>query len=405
MTEAKFTGVCEATKHPKIKVNHRMHKVLFLERVSQETFFKQKDFSDKIFIAKGDQHVYSSGDGESYSDLRCEIAEIKGDHVLDEKSIRNILSLADVMDSYRVTMDTRIDDAFFAHASEGISRCRRTSDRMHAVNGHANSVVSRSEWEDMFEKEGNAKIDEICENSLVAEKLSHLSPRERERVKISRKSSQALGTCSTNDFKAVIRMNLMRDDEVTTDEVSLAEKTFGPEISGLKGNNVRSRTFPMKNQVMDVPRELLSLYEKIEKSLDGCFANGQLLMTSISHKTCYGTAIPSDDADKKNLMKAVDNIFQVCCKCVFHVMKFHCDKQFETAVHEWRVKQYPITKANYCNAGERVPRVERKNRVVQERARTSFYQIPRNHLPRELLWARVAEAARKLNFFPARDGM
>ena len=52
---------------------------------------------------------------------------------------------------------------------------------------------------------------------------------------------KALGTYSTSDFKAVIHMNLIIYDEVTTDDVALAEKTFGPNIGGLKGKTTRSK--------------------------------------------------------------------------------------------------------------------------------------------------------------------
>ena len=58
--------------------------------------------------------------------------------------------------------------------------------------------------------------------NLVAENLSYLSPRERERVKVAQKAQQEWGTHSENDFKAVIRVTLTRDNEVTTEDVALA---------------------------------------------------------------------------------------------------------------------------------------------------------------------------------------
>ena len=101
-------------------------------------------------------------------------------------------------------------------------------------------------------------------------------------------------------------------------------------------------------------------------------------------------------------MKAVGDVFQVYHKCGFHAVKLHCDKQFEPAVNEWRSKQVPIANANYCNTEEHVPRAERNNRTIQERTRTSYYQMPCNHLPRQLMQAIVTESTRKLNYFPAR---
>ena len=74
----------------------------------------------------------------------------------------------------------------------------------------------------MFEKEGNAKIDEVYMTNLVAVNLSYLSLRKGERVKASRKDSQALCSHSANGFKAVICMNLMHDNEVATKDATLA---------------------------------------------------------------------------------------------------------------------------------------------------------------------------------------
>ena len=50
-------------------------------------------------------------------------AGVKDEHVLDEKSISSILSLEDVADSHMETIGARIDDVFYAYASEGIARC------------------------------------------------------------------------------------------------------------------------------------------------------------------------------------------------------------------------------------------------------------------------------------------
>ena len=130
------------------------------------------------------------------------------------------------------------------------------------------------------------KENKVCLTNLVAEKLSYLSPRERERVRISRKTSQALSTISSSDFKATIRMSLTRGITVTTEDVALAEKTFGPDIGGLKGKTTRSKPLPMQSQAIGVPRELLSFHEEVETSLDGLRVNGQFFTTSISHETC-----------------------------------------------------------------------------------------------------------------------
>ena len=69
-------------------------------------------------------------------------------------------------------------------------------------------------------------------------------------------------------------MNLMRDNEVTTEDAALIEKTFGLDVGGLKGMTTRSKPLPTQSQVIDIPREFSSLHEEADTSLDGVCANG-----------------------------------------------------------------------------------------------------------------------------------
>ena len=91
------------------------------------------------------------------------------------------------------------------------------------------------------------------------------------------------------------------------------KKTFGPDVGGLKGKTTRSKSLPTQSRATDVPRELLSLHEEVETSLDGLHMNGKLFIKPISHETHCRTAIPTDGEKKKMLVKAVDDIFQVYC--------------------------------------------------------------------------------------------
>ena len=68
-------------------------------------------------------------------------------------------------------MGAIIDDVFCAHASKGITHCGRAAGCAREVNGCFLNVISRSEWKDVFEKEGNAKTNKICLTSASAGNL------------------------------------------------------------------------------------------------------------------------------------------------------------------------------------------------------------------------------------------
>ena len=64
-------------------------------------------------------------------------------------------------------------------------------------------------------------------------------------------------------------------------------------------------------------------------------------------------------------------------------------------------KNLPIN-INYTNAQEHVPRAERNNRIIQERTRSNYYQIPYERFPRIITKYLVMEAPKKIDFFPSK---
>ena len=106
----------------------------------------------------------------------------------------------------------------------------------------------------------------------------------------------------------------------------MTEKTFEPDVGELKEKTTRSKSSPMQSQETCVPRELLSLNEEVEMSLDGLYVNRQLFEIYLSHETHCRKAIPTESVEEKNIMKALEDIFQVCYTCGSCVVKFKCEK-------------------------------------------------------------------------------
>ena len=75
--------------------------------------------------------------------------------------------------------------------------------------------------------------------NTVEENLKFLTPRQFERAKKARKLFEAMDTPTIQDLKAMIRMNLIRNNEVTTEDVNLAKKAFGPDVGAIKGKTTR----------------------------------------------------------------------------------------------------------------------------------------------------------------------
>jgi hypothetical protein len=66
--------------------------------------------------------------------------------------------------------------------------------------------------------------------NTIKENIKYLTPRQVLQVKRARKLFHAIGNLTTDDLKAIIWMNLIQNNIVTTNDVNLATKVFGEDI-------------------------------------------------------------------------------------------------------------------------------------------------------------------------------
>ena len=53
----------------------------------------------------------------------------------------------------------------------------------------------------------------------------------------------------------MIRMNLIKNNKVSTEDVNLAKKAFGPDAGAIKGKITRSKPTPVMNSKIEIPKE------------------------------------------------------------------------------------------------------------------------------------------------------
>lgn len=109
---------------------------------------------------------------------------------------------------------------------------------------------------------------------------------------------QAIGSPTTKDLKSMLKMNLIKDSEIKSEDVNLAEKVFGPDVGTLKGKTTQTTSPPIKSQVIKMPDELLKFQEKIILSIDNIYVNVLRFLTTIAHDLYYRTVQPISDNPK-----------------------------------------------------------------------------------------------------------
>jgi hypothetical protein len=88
-------------------------------------------------------------------------------------------------------------------------------------------------------------------------------------------------------MKALIQMNTIKNNPVTTEDVNIAKKIFGPEISSLKGKTTRRKPVPVIEDCIKIPRELIAAQHSVTLCLDGMKVNGIPFLTTISKNILY----------------------------------------------------------------------------------------------------------------------
>ena len=146
------------------------------------------------------------------------------------KAITNIFSFAKMAGWYKITYDSDNGDFFLVHLSNDRVICfQRLSNNLYAYKPER-KVPQRTRLQLL---------------NTMDENKSFYTQRQFDQAKRARDLYHALGTPSIEDFKAMLRMNTVANNPVTTEDVKIAEQIFGNNIGALKGKTTRRKPLPV----------------------------------------------------------------------------------------------------------------------------------------------------------------
>ena len=159
----------------------------------------------------------------------------------------------------RVTYDSWEELAFLVHTNGKIIRFPQLKSGLYARNPKTSGKPTDEQAVQFYE---------------LSDSLRNLSRQQQGRVRAASKMLHALGAPTLEDLKSVIRMNLIRNNKVTTEDVTLALKTLGPDVATIKGKTTRRKPLPVVDNIIEIPDELLNIHREVELSVDGLTVNG-----------------------------------------------------------------------------------------------------------------------------------
>jgi hypothetical protein len=139
-----------------------------------------------------------------------QIANVPGFSMVwyDENAIANIFGLLDLKKKFRITFDSAKEDAFIVHTGKG-----KVLKFVCNPEGLYHYEVSK----DFLKKESHLI-------STVRENRAGFTQRQFERAKAARELYHNVGTPRIENFKALLKMNTIKNCPVTTEDVNNAEK-------------------------------------------------------------------------------------------------------------------------------------------------------------------------------------
>ncbi|KAI2499682.1 Reverse transcriptase (RNA-dependent DNA polymerase) [Fragilaria crotonensis] len=306
----------------------------------------------------------------------------------NERSIANILSLADVRKVCTVTMDTSKQPAINVKRKDGsIMSFVEHPSGLYVYDGNQHP---------------NSSVTAYTLVSTVADQKKLFSRRQIEAADAARALYRKIGRPDEAEFQTILQNNWIRNCPVTPDDAKRALLIYGPDIAVLKGKMTRSGAEPSAPtfRAVQIPAPILEHHSDITLCVDFFFVQGVGFLHTISRGIGFRTVAPVADRTRATILKEITSVISLYQDRGFRVCDVHADNEFECIRNAIRP-----TEMNIVPADGHVGEVERSIRTIKERLRTCVHGLPFKRLPKIMIRHMVIDVVRCLNQFPRKHGV
>ena len=198
------------------------------------------------------------------------------------------------------------------------------------------------------------------------------------------------------DLKAILQMNMIKNCPVTTKDIDLAEKIFGPDIASLKGKRTWCKLTPVVQDIIEIPHELMEAQQDIDLCFNTLYINKLPFLVTVSKCILYCTIKWLPDETSASYAKALKTVIWLYLQADFQIATMSCDQEYHPLM-DLLDDEYQA-KLNFASAQEHVPEAECNIWVIKEWVRAVFHGLPFETILAIMIKYLAIEAIRKLIF-------
>ncbi len=87
---------------------------------------------------------------------------------------------------------------------------------------------------------------------------------------------------SMPDFNTLVRLNMIPDCPITTDNIKHADTLFGPDLATIRGMTVRRKPTRVVTVYVDIPCAIVDINKQVTLAVDVMFVNSVPFLVSVS---------------------------------------------------------------------------------------------------------------------------
>jgi hypothetical protein len=299
----------------------------------------------------------------------------------------NILSFSLVKSEYDITYDR---DAFIIH---------------RAIKGYSDMVFKPHKSRlHVYDPEDPRGLASHCFMETVEINMLLFTKRQIHSANLVRNLQAGLVFPSNADMRWAIQSNLIKDCPVTVKDMATAIKVWGPSIAMLKEKTVRRTPPVVRQNVIEIPKEIRELHKDVTLVIDIFFVNKITFFITYSLVICFLLVTHLSNRKALTIFDALKSMCSYYLQQGFQIVFIKGNKEFPP-LEAWMATVYGAPMLNLASANQHICEIERKIQVIKEWVRDVIYSIPFNSLPAWMLIHAVLFVTKQLNLFPVKGGL